>query len=353
VGIVVDPNGNVFFTDSARVRMLTPSTGSSSCSYSVMPATLQSPAAGGNDVFTVQTTAYCQWSVTGLPSWISVSDNTNGTGPGIATFAVAANTGGGRSATITVAGQTFTLTQAGAVAGPIITLVANAEGEAPTIAPNTWVEIKGTGLAPPGDMRIWGASDFVSGQLPTVLDGVSVTVNGQPAYIYYISPTQINVLTPPAQLSGTVQVVATYGGPSAPFSVQAQAEPPSFFVFGGGPYVAATHVNGSLIGPTSLYPGSSTPAAPGETVVIYGNGFGVTSTAVTAGAESQSGTLSPLPVITIGGVEASVQFAGLNVTPGEFQFNVVVPSTLSGGDQPIVATYNGLTTQVGTLLTVQ
>jgi uncharacterized protein (TIGR03437 family) len=50
---------------------------------------------------------------------------------------------------------------------------------------------------------------------------------------------------------------------------------------------------------------------------------------------------------------ARVQFAGLNVTPGEFQFNVVVPSTLAAGDQPIVATYNGLTTQTGTLVTVQ
>jgi uncharacterized protein (TIGR03437 family) len=60
-----------------------------------------------------------------------------------------------------------------------------------------------------------------------------------------------------------------------------------------------------------------------------------------------------MPVITIGGAQASVKFAGLNVTPGEFQFNVVVPSTLSNADQPISATYNGLTTQAGTLITVQ
>ena len=60
---------------------------------------------------------------------------------------------------------------------------------------------------------------------------------------------------------------------------------------------------------------------------------------------------SPLPVITIGGVAAPVQFAGL-VAPGEFQFNVVVPSTLANGDQLVTATYNGSTTQAGTLLTV-
>lgn len=45
--------------------------------------------------------------------------------------------------------------------GPVISLVANAEGESPMIAPNTWVEIKGSNLAPAGDARIWQGSDFV------------------------------------------------------------------------------------------------------------------------------------------------------------------------------------------------
>jgi uncharacterized protein (TIGR03437 family) len=51
-------------------------------------------------------------------------------------------------------------------------------------------------------------------------------------------------------------------------------------------------------------------------------------------------------------VAATVTFAGL-VAPGEFQFNVVVPPSLTNGDQPTVAMYNGLTTQAGTLITVQ
>ena len=58
------------------------------------------------------------------------------------------------------------------------------------------------------------------------------------------------------------------------------------------------------------------------------------------------------PVITIGGVTATVTSAGL-VAPGEFQFNVVVPPSLTSGDQPVVAMYNGLTTQTGTSITVQ
>ncbi len=236
---------------------------------------------------------------------------------------------------------------------PTLTLVANAEGGVATIAPNSWVEIKGSNLGPAGDTRIWQSSDFVNSQLPTSLDGVSVTVNGQPAYVYYISPTQLNVLTPPNAISGSVPVqVSDNGVVSANFMVQAQAESPSFFVFGGGPYIAATHDNGSYLGPTSLYPGLTTPAQPGETITMYANGFGSTSTPVVSGSETQSGTLSPMPVITIGGVAATVTFAGL-VSPGEFQFNVVVPPSLANGDQPTLAMYNGLTTQAGTLITVQ
>jgi uncharacterized protein (TIGR03437 family) len=253
---------------------------------------------------------------------------------------------------------------------PGISLVANAEGEAPTIAPNTWVEIKGGNLAPVGYSSpacapgyCWQTSDFVGNKMPTQLDQVSATVNGKSAYVYYISPTQLNILTPPDAMSGAVQVVVTNNGSvGAAFTAQAQSLAPSFFVFNGGPYVAATHVNGSLctapvsgaclVGPTTLYPSSSAPAQPNEIVVLYANGFGATNVPVQSGSVTQSGTLSPLPVIKIGGITATVQFAGLSAV-GEFQFNVVVPANTPNGDQPITATYGGSTTQAGTLITIQ
>ena len=80
----------------------------------------------------------------------------------------------------------------------------------PGIAANTYVTIKGTNLA--ATKRIWATADFGSTgkALPTALDGVSVTINGAPAYIYYISPVQINLLTPtdmPASGQVTVQVI--------------------------------------------------------------------------------------------------------------------------------------------------
>jgi uncharacterized protein (TIGR03437 family) len=261
--------------------------------------------------------------------------------------------------------QTQTIANAGAVTIPpysvvrlewpitaSISLVANAEGESLTIAPNTWVEIKGSNLAPIGDSRTWKSSDFVNTQMPKQLDGVNVTVNGKSAYVYYVSPAQVNILTPPDAMQGPVTVAITNGALSTTFTAQAQALSPSFFVFNGGPYVAATHANGTLLGPASLFPGSTTPAKPNEIIVLYANGFGQTSIPIVSGSATQSGSLSPLPVVKIGGVNAVVQFAGL-VAPGEFQFNVVVPSSIADGDQPITATYNGSVTQGGTLITIQ
>ena len=82
--------------------------------------------------------------------------------------------------------------------------------------------------------------------------------------------------------------------------------------------------------PATLYPGSTTPARPGETAVLYANGFGPTATPVVGGSLLQSRVLSPPPVIGTAGTSATVQFAGL-VSPGESQFNVVVPDNTPAG----------------------
>ena len=50
---------------------------------------------------------------------------------------------------------------------PVIGLVANAEGGAATIAPNTWVAINGANLAPAGDTRTWQGTDFINNRMPT------------------------------------------------------------------------------------------------------------------------------------------------------------------------------------------
>jgi uncharacterized protein (TIGR03437 family) len=269
-----------------------------------------------------------------------------------------------------VAGKIGRIPTGVTVTPPTITAVANAEGENPVIAPNTWVEIKGSNLAPPGVSSpacapgyCWQASDFVNSQLPTALQGVSVTLNGEKAFVYFISPGQINILTPPDLAAGQVTVqVNNNGSLSNSFNVQAQTLAESFFVIGGGPYIVATHLSSSactapisgvcLVGPTTLYPGYSTPAQHNETIVIYANGFGSTGVQVVSGSETQSGSLPTFPVIQIGNATAAVTFAGL-ISPGLYQFNVIVPATVSSGDNTIQAAYNGRKTQNGTLLTIQ
>ena len=54
--------------------------------------------------------------------------------------------------------------------------------------------------------RTLAASDVVNNQLPTILGGVSVQVDGKPAYMYFASPGQINVLAPADTGSGPVPV---------------------------------------------------------------------------------------------------------------------------------------------------
>ena len=87
-------------------------------------------------------------------------------------------------------------------------------------------------------------------------------------------------------------------------------------------------------------------------MILYANGFGPVSPPVISGSDVQSGSLPVLPVTQIGGISASVQFAGL-VSPGLYQFNVVVPAMATSGDNVLTAQYTGLTTQAGVLLTVK
>lgn len=186
--------------------------------------------------------------------------------------------------------------------------------------------------------------------MPTDLDGTSVTVNGKSAYVYFISPTQVNVLSPFDGSTGPMKVELTYRGAKSSFTVLAQPIAPGFFSF-DGVHPAAVHLDGKYVGPATLYPGLTTPVKPGETIILFGNGFGQTNPPITPGSIAPSGSLPTLPVVKIGGVQAQVQFAGI-VAPGEYQFNIVVPAVLDG-DNSLFATYGGFTTQAGLMLTVQ
>src|ERR1022692_4940578 len=127
--------------------------------------------------------------------------------------------------------------------------IVNAAQVTAGVAANTYVTIKGNNLA--ATKRSWVAADFgaTGTALPTSLDGVSVTLNGEPAYIMYISPVQINLLAP-ADLAATgpITVQVTNGTlTGSAIDVTPQAVAPSFFLFDGS-HIAATHADGSYIG---------------------------------------------------------------------------------------------------------
>lgn len=237
--------------------------------------------------------------------------------------------------------------QPAGAAGPSISSngVINGAGFQSTIAPNSWVTIFGSNLA--GTTRSWSSADIQNGVLPSGLGGTSVTINGKNAYVEYISAGQLNVLAPDDSSSGPVQVVVTTaGGASAPFTAQLQPLSPAFFLF-DGTYLAATHADGTSIGKPGLFASAAaatTPAKPGETVILYGSGFGPTNPVTPSGLiVEQNAPCAGSVLITIGGVNANVVFAGkIQNFAGLYQFNVEVPATLPDGDQKVLAQINGV-----------
>jgi uncharacterized protein (TIGR03437 family) len=230
--------------------------------------------------------------------------------------------------------------------------VVNAASLTAGIAPGGFATIFGTGLA--ATTRTWGTVDFVNGKLPIQLDGVSVTIDGKPAYVYYVSPTQIDVIAAADSTSGSVPVVVTNNTvASASATTPLAPTAPAFFAV--GKYAIATHANGSLVGPANFLAGA-TPATPGEVIAIYGTGFGETTPAVDGLVAPANANLSVTPVITIGGASATVNFAGLN-SAGLDQINVTVPAVPAGStgavDLPILATAGAASTAAGLFVNVQ
>jgi uncharacterized protein (TIGR03118 family) len=240
-------------------------------------------------------------------------------------------------------------------AAPVISAssVVNAAGAQGILAPNTWVTIYGANLA--ATTRGWVAKDFNGNQLPTSLDGVSVSINGFPAFVQYVSPKQINVLTPVSVVqSNAVVLVSSNALPGLTANIPMQPFSLACFLYKNGPYVAAVHSdNVTPVGPATLYPNLSTPAKHGETVVIYATGFGPTNPVTPNGVTVTAPlALASAPTVMIGGITANVVFSGLT-EPGVYQFNVTVPAGAANGDNAIVIQVNSFSTPSGGMLTVQ
>jgi uncharacterized protein (TIGR03437 family) len=115
--------------------------------------------------------------------------------------------------------------------------------------------------------------------------------------------------------------------------------------YGGGTY--------DLVGSSDTFSFTTRPVKVGETLILFGVGFGPTTPIVTAGQpfSGVSHTNSPVTV-AIGGVPATVSFAGITEA-GLYQLNVTLPATTASGDQAVKATVNGVQTPLGPVVTVK
>ena len=313
------------------------------------PATAIS-ASGGSGIYT--------WAAIGLPLGLSI-----GSGTGVISGTPANNSGSPFNVLITVtdsnsatSSRSYSLAVSGFVAVPSITAVLNAAGGQSLLAPGTWASIYGSNFASPGFTDDW-TKWIVSGKLPTTIDGVSVSIGGSPAYLSYLSPGQINMLIPSGVGMGSMSVtVTTPTGTSQPFAVTLQQVSPAFFPWPAGQPVA-THIdytwaakNGTINGVTTV------PAKPGETIILWGTGFGPTVPPAPDGVALPSTPLyyTANPVtLTIGGAPASVYATALAPSfGGLFQVVVTVPTSLPNGDYGVVATIDGVATPTATTLTV-
>jgi uncharacterized protein (TIGR03437 family) len=225
-----------------------------------------------------------------------------------------------------------------------------------TIQPGEWVSIYGTNLAP--------AAATWTGNFPTSLGVTSVTINGKSAYLWFVSPGQINLQAPDDSTTGPVPVVVTTASGSATSTVTLAPFAPSFLLLdnkhvaaiilrsdGTGAYGGGTY---DIAGPTGTSLGYATVAAKaGDALVLFGVGFGPTSPVVPAGqAFSGAASTTKTVSILINNVSVVPSFVGLS-SAGLYQMNVTLPAGLGTGDVTFAAGVNGVQTQPNVVISVQ
>jgi uncharacterized protein (TIGR03437 family) len=218
----------------------------------------------------------------------------------------------------------------------------------PTIAPETFMSIFGTNLA--STTASW---DIAGNQLPTTLGGTSVLVNGNSAYIVYVSPGQINFLAPAGSSHGNVPVqVITSIGASNPISVPGSSVSPGLFMFsqGNSRYAISTLPDGAYAIPSGLLPPEANvrAARPGDVLAFWATGLGPTTPPYPEGqvvTVQNRGILASSVTVTIGGKNAPIDWAGI-ASAGLYQINAHVPD-VPAGDNAVVVTVGGVPAQSG------
>jgi uncharacterized protein (TIGR03437 family) len=227
-------------------------------------------------------------------------------------------------------------------------------GTVPIVEPVSWISIYGTNLA--GSTATW------NGDFPTSLAGTTVTINGAPAYLWYVSPGQINAQVPNETVVGAVNAVVNNGSASAASTAVLAQTGPSLSLFDSRypaaviltPDGSGAYGNGAydLLGPAGYFSFKTRPAKVGETLELYGVGFGPTNPGVAAGQPYNGVANSAYSVsVLIGGAPATVPFSGMT-SGAVYQIDVVVPNVTSG-DQILDASVLGVHAQPNIYVPVQ
>jgi uncharacterized protein (TIGR03437 family) len=214
--------------------------------------------------------------------------------------------------------------------------VTNAASFTNAVAPGALATIWGSALAP-------AAEQSGSLPLPLAMQGVSVTVNGVPAPLLYVSAGQINFQIPYETGAGTAVLGVNNNGQVASYSFQVAPSAPGIFP-------------NAFIDPT----GAAVTSAPqGGTLTLFITGDGDASPPVVTGAPPPANTPVPnlpaprLPVtVTVGEVPAKTPFQFIGIptwSVGVTQINFVIPQTAPLGPQPVVVTVGGVASAPATL----
>jgi uncharacterized protein (TIGR03437 family) len=250
------------------------------------------------------------------------------------------------------------LTGIGVVAGtaPLIQAIVDSWGYTAGIAPGLWVTIGGVNLA--ASAEIWDLNGRQD--LPIALGGVTVTFNGVPASLLYVSPTQINALVPASVPAGKVQVVAQVNGVNgAPFVVTAGTAQPAVYAPPNADG-STFFVTAALAGTATLVGNSATDARvargvyPGDVLDLYMIGLGATadpSKFVTDQVFAGAFPVSAPVTVSIGGKAADVVFAGLT-GPGLYLVRVAVPRDVATGAQALQVSAGGAQSRSSLVLQV-
>jgi uncharacterized protein (TIGR03437 family) len=216
------------------------------------------------------------------------------------------------------------------------------------ISPGSYVSIMGTNFAP-------GLTMAPTLPLPAQLNGMQVLLAGRPLALRSTSDGQINAIIPyDVPPNATHQMIVQRGtAASVPEPVTVAAAQPAIFTQDGSGQGLGMVVDMQPDG-TQFMLDANDPASAGDTLLIYCAGLGPVDPPVAAGdvaPDSTSQTINPVTV-TIGGVPATVQFAGLapfSLTgpdsldfAGIYQVSVTVPDGVTPApDTPIVVTVAG------------